>query len=43
MGAAEDDENQWEFRRNLELTENEKKRVVSEVMRLGVEIMYGTQ
>ena len=25
MGAAEDDENQWEFRRNLELTENEKK------------------
>ena len=43
MGAAEDDENQWEFRRNLELTENEKKRIVSEVMRLVVEIMYGTQ
>ena len=42
MGAEEDDEKQWEFRRDLELTENEKRRVVSEVMRLGVEIMYGT-
>ena len=42
MGAAEDDENQWEFKRDLELTQLEKKRVISEVMRLGVEIMYGT-
>ena len=42
MGAAEDDENQWEFKRDLELTQLEKKRVISKVMRLGVEIMYGT-
>ena len=42
MGAAEDDENQWEFKGDLELTQLEKKRVISEVMRLGVEIMYGT-
>ena len=42
LGAAEDDEIQWEFKKDLELTEKDKRRVVSEVMRLGVEIMYGT-
>ena len=38
MGTAEDDENKWEFKKDLELIQIEKKRV----MRLGVEIMYGT-
>ena len=42
MGAAADDENQWEFKWDIELTQLEKKRVISEEMRLGVEIMYGT-
>ena len=37
LGADPDDENQWEFRSGLELTELEKRREVAEVMRLGVD------
>ena len=42
LGAENDDENKWEFRSVLELTELEKKRVFSEVMRLAVELMFST-
>ena len=36
MGAECDDENQWEFRGEVHLTELDKKRVMAEVMRLAV-------
>ena len=42
MGAAADDENQWEFKKDLESTELQKKKVIAEVLRLGVDIMYDT-
>ena len=42
LGADCDDENQWEFRSGVHLTELDKKRVVAEVMRLAVELMFST-
>jgi hypothetical protein len=42
MGAGSDDKIQWEFRRGVVLTEREKKRVMAEVLRLSVELMYST-
>ena len=42
LGADPDYENQREFRNGFELTEVEKKRVVAEVLRLGVELMFST-
>ena len=42
MGAECDDENQWEFRGEVHLTEQDKKRVMAEVMRLAVELMFST-
>ena len=39
MGAEEDDEKQWKFP-NVELTNMEKKMVMSEVLRLSIEIMF---
>ena len=42
LGAGAGEENQWEFRNGLELTQPEKKRVVAEVMRLAVELMFST-
>ena len=41
MGAQEDDEKQWKFP-NVELTSLERKMVMSEVMRLSIEIMFST-
>ena len=40
LGAEPDDENQWEFRSCLELTELEKRRLMAEVMRLAVELTH---
>ena len=40
-GATDRDEVQWVFPR-VKLTELEKKRVMAEVMRLAVEVMYNT-
>jgi hypothetical protein len=42
LGADSDDENQWEFRSGVGLTELDKKRIVAEVMRLAVELMFST-
>ena len=42
MGPGSDDEIQCEFRRGVVLTEWEKKRVMAEVLRLSVELMYST-
>jgi hypothetical protein len=42
MGAGSDDKIQWEFRRGVVLTEWERKRVMAEVLRQSVEIMYST-
>ena len=42
MGADCDDENQWEFRSGVHRTELDKKRVMAEVMRLAVELMFST-
>ena len=42
LGAESNDEKRWEFKRDLKLTENEKKKVLSEVMRLAVELMFET-
>ena len=41
MGAEVDDEKQWKFP-NVELTSLEKKMVISEVLRLSIEIMFST-
>ena len=41
MGAGEDDEKQWKFP-NVELTSQERKMVISEVLRLSIEIMFST-
>ena len=40
LGAEVDDENQWEFRSGVSLTEQEKRVVMPEVMRLAVEIVF---
>ena len=40
MGAECDDENQLEFRGEVHLTELDNKRVMAEVMRLAVELMF---
>ena len=42
MGANPDDENQWQFKRDMNLTEPEKKTIMAEVLRLAVEIMFDT-
>ena len=42
MGADSGDEIQWEWRRGLVLTEAEKRKVMAEVLRLCVELMYTT-
>ena len=42
LGAEADDEIQWEFRKGIHLTAAEKKRVMAEVLRLGVELMFST-
>ena len=42
MGAEADDEKQWEFRRGAILTNSDKKKVMAEVLRLCVELMYST-
>ena len=36
------DEKQWEWRRGVILTERDKKRIMAEVLRLCVELMYST-
>ena len=42
MGANPDDENQWQFKRDMNLTELERKIIMAEVLRLAVEIMFDT-
>ena len=42
MGAACDDEIQWEFRGEVHLSKKEKKTVMAEVLRLAVELMFST-
>ena len=42
MGAEVDDEKQWKFPPSMQLTPLEKKMVISEVLRLSVEIMFST-
>ena len=42
LGAEAGEETQWEFRNGLELTQPEKKKVIAEVMRLAVELMFST-
>ena len=42
MGANTDDENQWQFRKDVYLTEQDRKHIMAEVLRLAVEIMFDT-
>ena len=42
LGAEPEDEIQWEFKPDLRLTSDQKTKVMSEVMRLAVELMYDT-
>ena len=42
MGAEAEDELQWECKPELRLTEGQKSKVMAEVMRLAVELMYET-
>ena len=42
LGAEADDANQWKFKNDMELTEWERRKVIAEVLRLSIELMYST-